>query len=139
MLGKDRPHELAERAAGIFKNYHVYEFFVDEMKDAYAAADVVVARAGFSTLTELAALKKPAIILPMFRTHQEENAKAFVKNDGIIMLDNGVSGLKLAQILKGLISDKEHLKHLGEALHNLLPITKPEKIIEIINELTKES
>ena len=135
LVGKERPRELSERAAGIFKNYHVYDFFTDEMKYAYAAADVVIARAGFSTLTELAALKKPALILPMFGTHQEENAKVFVKQDGIILLDNGVSGLKLAQIIKGLLTDKNHLRLLGENLHHLIPETKPEKIIQIINTL----
>ena len=138
LVGRERPRELSERAAGIFKNYHVYDFFIDEMKDAYAIADVVIARAGFSTLTELAVLKKAALILPMFGTHQEENARVFAKNEGIIMLDNGVSGLKLAQILKELIPNKKYLEKLGEKLHTLLPMTKPEKIIEIIEELTKE-
>jgi UDP-N-acetylglucosamine--N-acetylmuramyl-(pentapeptide) pyrophosphoryl-undecaprenol N-acetylglucosamine transferase len=138
LVGKERPRELSERAAGIFKNYHVYDFFVDEMKYAYAAADLVVARAGFSTLTELATLRKPALILPMFGTHQEENARVFAKNDGIIMLDNGVSGLKLAQIIKELISDKNHLRRLGDNLHDLLPSTAPDKIVQIINDLTKD-
>src|SRR3989344_1839689 len=59
LVGKERPKELMERAANTFPNYHVYTFFTHEMKAAYAIADVVVARAGFGTLTELAALSKP--------------------------------------------------------------------------------
>ncbi|MFA6105166.1 MAG: UDP-N-acetylglucosamine--N-acetylmuramyl-(pentapeptide) pyrophosphoryl-undecaprenol N-acetylglucosamine transferase [Patescibacteria group bacterium] len=138
LVGKERPKELSERAAGIFPNYHVYDFFVSEMKDAYAVADIVVARAGFSTLTELAVLSKPAIILPMFGTHQEENARVFAKNGGIIMLDNGINGLRLAQMLKELVPKKQYLKELGDKLHDLLPQTDPKKIIEIIELLTKE-
>jgi UDP-N-acetylglucosamine--N-acetylmuramyl-(pentapeptide) pyrophosphoryl-undecaprenol N-acetylglucosamine transferase len=137
LVGKDRPKELSERASGIFPNYHVYDFFVDEIKDAYAVSDLVICRAGFSTLSELASLSKTALVLPMFGTHQEENARYFAKEEGIIMLDNGVSGLKLAQIIKELIANESGRKKLGSRLHELIPKTKPEKINEIINELVK--
>ena len=138
LVGKERPKELSERASGIFPNYHVYDFFVEEMKDAYAIADVVIARAGFGTLSELAVLSKPALIMPMFGTHQEENARVFADGGGIIMLDKAVSGLKLAQILKEIVPDKNILKKTGNKLHEMLPRTAPEKIRDIIKELTKE-
>lgn len=139
LTGRDRPGELSEKAAEVFNNYHVYEFFTEEMKDAYALADVVVARAGFSTLTELAALSKPAIILPMFGTHQEENAKTFAEKGGIIMLGKSTSnGLRAAQIIKELIESEEKRKELGKNLNRILPSTKDEKIVQIIKSLTKK-
>lgn len=138
LVGKERPRELQERAANVFDNYHVYQFFNEEMRDAYAAADVVIARAGFGTLTELAALAKPAIIMPMFDTHQEDNARLFAKHNGVILIEKGTnSGLKLAQIVKDLIEVPEKRAELGSKLHQILPRARPEKIIEIINNLTK--
>ena len=109
------------------------------MKDAYAIADVVIARAGFGTLTELAALSKAAVILPMFGTHQEENAKIFADGDAIVMLERGTeNGLKLSQIVKDLMNAPEERKRLGHKLHEILPIAKPEKIVRIINSLARE-
>lgn len=138
LLGKNRPSELATRASAVFTNYKVYSFFTEEMKDAYAIADVVVSRAGFSTLSELASLSKAAIILPMFGTHQENNAKYFSDRGGVVLLDSTENdGLKAAQIIKNLILTPKKRADLGKKLHELLPQTKPEKIIEIITSLTK--
>lgn len=137
VVGKERTKDPSQKAAEIFNNYHPYEFFTDEMKDAYSVADVVVARAGFGTLTELAALSKAALILPMIGTHQEENADYFARRGGIIRLEQTASGLKLARIIKDLIGSHEERKRLGDQLHTLLPQTKAKKIIEIISDLTK--
>ena len=136
LVGRERPREVAEKATGIFKNYHVYPFFTDEIKDAYAIADVVIARAGFSTLSELAALKKAAVILPMFGTHQEDNARLFLEQEGVVMMERGTeSGIKLAQIVKELVLSPADREHLGKRLQTLLPRAKPEKIVEIIDSL----
>lgn len=140
LVGKERPQERAMRTAGVYPNYHAYEFFTDEMKAAYAIATVVVARAGFGTLTELAALSKPAIILPIFGTHQEENAFMLVKQGAIQLLDRTTAhGLKLAQLVKELIDDKEEREKLGANLHRLLPKAEPEKIISIIESFRKKA
>ncbi len=138
LVGRERPAVKALGAEQIFNNYHVYQFFTSEMKDAYAIADVVVARAGFSTLTELAALSKAAVILPMFGTHQEDNARYFAQNNGIVMLTHAMaSGLTLAQEVKKLVLDQEARRELGGRLHRLLPRAKPEKLVEIIGVLTR--
>lgn len=139
LLGLERPKELSERAAGAFPNYHVFDFFTDEMKYAYAVADVVVARAGFSTLTELAALGKPAVLLPMFGTHQEENARMFAQHGGVIMLEQGAdTGLKLAQVLRELMEIPEKRLEMRSVLHAILPRAKDEKICQIIDFLTSK-
>lgn len=137
LVGRDRPKEQSERAAGIFNNYHAFEFFTDEMRFAYAAAEVVVARAGFSTLTELASLSKAAIILPMSGTHQEENARYFASRGGIIALDKTANGLKLAQIIKQIITDKNSAVDLGKKLNEILPKTSKEKIVQIVERVAK--
>ncbi|KKU26304.1 MAG: UDP-diphospho-muramoylpentapeptide beta-N- acetylglucosaminyltransferase [Candidatus Magasanikbacteria bacterium GW2011_GWA2_46_17] len=140
LVGKNRPRLLHERVSKICPNYHVYQFFTEEMKDAYAIADVVIARAGFGSITELAALSKPAIIIPMSKTHQEENALFLFKNKAVIVLDEEVdNGLKLAQIVKRLIESSQDRQILGHRLHTLLPPAKEEKVVEIIDRLVQRA
>ena len=120
----------------VFSNYHVYEFFSSEMAVAYAISEVVIARAGFGTLTELAALKKAAVILPMFGTHQEPNARLFAEHNGIILIERGTdTGYKLAQVVKDLVENKSKRVNLGERLHTLLPRAKQSRVVEIVEEL----
>lgn len=137
LIGRSRPAAKAKGAEQIFENYHAYQFFTVEMKDAYALADVVVARAGFSTLTELAALSKAAVIMPMFGTHQEDNARYFAERRGIVMLTRALAtGLTLAQEVKKLVLNQEERRKLGSRLHQLLPRSRPEKLVGIIEILT---
>ncbi len=140
LTGKERSSELAERVANIFPNYHAYKFFTGEMACAYALATVVVARAGFATLTELAELSKPAIILPMAGTHQEENASYFAEHNGVIQFHETMdNGLKLAQVIKELVQNENKRQMLGNNLHELLPQTENAKIVAIIDDLIKKS
>lgn len=139
LVGAERPSEANERAAELFKNYRVYKFFSEEMADAYAAADLVVARAGFGTLTELAALAKPAVILPISGSHQEDNANWLAEKGGVIVLNEAVStGLELAQTVKDLIVEPERRRAMGEKLRTVLPAAREERLIEIIEATRKK-
>ncbi|OGH95004.1 MAG: hypothetical protein A2538_04945 [Candidatus Magasanikbacteria bacterium RIFOXYD2_FULL_41_14] len=136
LTGKERPAELNERATGVFPNYRVYKFFVDEMKDAYALADVAVGRAGFATITELASLSKAAILIPMRGTHQEANVKKLVDEEAVLVLnEDHESGLKLAQMVRELVEDDEERARLGKKLNDILPRANARRIVAIINEL----
>jgi len=136
LVGKERPRELQENAAKVFPNYHVYQFLKEDIKDAYAIADVVITRAGFATITELAALGKPAILLPMSHTHQEVNAKLLSDHQAAVVMDERMAdGLKLARTVVDLIAYPETRQYLGARLRTVLPPAKPAKIIEIINEI----
>ncbi|MBI5222011.1 MAG: UDP-N-acetylglucosamine--N-acetylmuramyl-(pentapeptide) pyrophosphoryl-undecaprenol N-acetylglucosamine transferase, partial [Candidatus Magasanikbacteria bacterium] len=65
LSGKERPQELVDRAVQHFSEfYQVHQFFSEAMADAYAVADLVISRGGFGTITEVAALSKPAILIP---------------------------------------------------------------------------
>jgi UDP-N-acetylglucosamine--N-acetylmuramyl-(pentapeptide) pyrophosphoryl-undecaprenol N-acetylglucosamine transferase len=68
-------------------NYHRRQFIGAELANVIAASDVVVTRAGIGTLTELAALKKAAVVIPMPDTHQENNAAALAINSAAIVLN----------------------------------------------------
>jgi len=139
LVGRERPSELQVKAANVFSNYHVYQFFTTEMKYAYAVASVVIARAGFATITELASLGKAAILLPMADTHQDVNAKLLADNKAAIILNEKTdNGLKLAHIVKELIAYPEVREYLGKSLYKILPPAPPEKILSIIEDLTYE-
>lgn len=138
LVGKDRDSEFVQGATRSFTNYHPYRFFTQEMKDAYTIADVVVGRGGFVTITELAALAKPAILLPMSNTHQEANVKLLAEHKAAIILDEKkVSGLNIAHTVRELISKPEVARYLGNRLHEIVPPAEAVRIIQIIDELTK--
>ena len=96
---------VREHAAGT-KGFVVVPY-LDTMADAYAAADVVVARAGASTLAELNALRKPAILIPYphaTENHQAENAQRVVATGRAVTirdseLPDGRLGVVLADVL----------------------------------------
>lgn len=138
LVGKERPRELQENAAKVFPNYHVYKFLKEEIKDAYAIADVVITRAGFATITELAALGKAAILLPMSHTHQEVNAKLLADHQAAVVMDERIAdGLKLARTVVDLITYPETRQYLGERLRTVLPPAQPQKVIDIIEQLVE--
>ncbi|NOQ68000.1 UDP-N-acetylglucosamine--N-acetylmuramyl-(pentapeptide) pyrophosphoryl-undecaprenol N-acetylglucosamine transferase, partial [Patescibacteria group bacterium] len=71
------------------ERYRVYPFIKNEMKDAYALADIVIARAGANSLFEIIALNKPSIIIPLSTSandHQMENAKFFAEKGMITLI-----------------------------------------------------
>jgi UDP-N-acetylglucosamine--N-acetylmuramyl-(pentapeptide) pyrophosphoryl-undecaprenol N-acetylglucosamine transferase len=136
LVGIERSAETCVKAQEIFSNYRVYKFLGPEMAEAYATADVVVARGGFATLTELASLKKAAILIPISGTHQELNVKPFAKAEAVIELDEVVaSGVLLAEKIKELVNAPDRCLLMGAKLGQVLPIASDETIIEIINSL----
>ncbi|MFA6485812.1 MAG: glycosyltransferase [Candidatus Magasanikbacteria bacterium] len=137
LVGRDRPRETASKASEVFDNYHVFDFFTKEMRYAYAAADVVVARAGFNTITELALLSKAAILSPA-PGHQEANADFLKKHDAAWTLNQSQDGgLKLVQMVKELILIPQRGRVLGENIHRILPIADPKAIAVIVDRLIK--
>lgn len=134
LSGKERPHDLTERAAKHSQFYHTYEFFTSEMKDAYALADIVISRGGFGTLTELAALRKAAILVPK-PGHQEENVAFLRTAEAAVMLDErNDNGLLLAGKIKELLQDAKQRQELADNLFSLLPPAKQEKVVEILQK-----
>lgn len=138
LLGRGRPQDTVVNAVKLFPNYHAYEFFTEEMRDAYAATDVVICRAGFATLTELALLKKPAIVIPMPDSHQEANAKHLAEEKAVIYFDQRIAtGAKLSKTVSDLMADPVGRELMAKRLNEILPATQEKKIEEIIDTLLK--
>ncbi len=101
--------------------YHVQPFTVDTLP-AFAAADVVVTRAGMGTLTELAALRRAAVVIPIAGTHQVENAELIsAQAAGQVIDEQGLTPTTLIGTVRQLLSDKAAREAAGAALQQLLP------------------
>ena len=135
LSGKERPQKMVENAVKHFDFYQVHQFFTHEMKEAYAAADIVISRGGFGSLTEIAALGKIAIIIPK-PGHQEDNVKFLAKAGAVILLNEDMSdGNLLAKTIKDLLRDTVKQKQLRLQLSKMLPLAGKENILNVFEGL----
>ncbi len=107
------------------------------MKDAYAVADLIIARGGFGTLTEIAAWGKPAILIPK-PGHQEDNV-AFLEQAGAVILvdERTADGNALAHAVKELLADNVKRKQMALAMQKLLPVARESDVVAIVEKLVK--
>ncbi|HZH14048.1 MAG TPA: undecaprenyldiphospho-muramoylpentapeptide beta-N-acetylglucosaminyltransferase [Archangium sp.] len=90
--------------------------FIDDMSSAYAKADLVVCRAGATTLAELTVCKKASLLIPFPHAtddHQAVNAKALVDAGAALMFrESELTGQKLAETIRTLKSQPAQLKNM---------------------------
>jgi UDP-N-acetylglucosamine--N-acetylmuramyl-(pentapeptide) pyrophosphoryl-undecaprenol N-acetylglucosamine transferase len=109
--------------------YRALEFLVDEMPYLLSAATLVVSRAGMGTLTELAALRKASLIVPMPGSHQWANAHAFARLGAIDVADqDALTADLLADRILGLVSDEDRREKLAGALAASMPRDAADRI-----------
>jgi UDP-N-acetylglucosamine--N-acetylmuramyl-(pentapeptide) pyrophosphoryl-undecaprenol N-acetylglucosamine transferase len=91
--------------------------FIENMDVAYSAADIVVARAGALTISELAVLHKACILCPspnVAEDHQTVNAQALVQKEAAIMVRDDEAKEKLYPTMMSLLGDNTKIKRLSE-------------------------
>lgn len=92
--------------------------FIDDMPKAYESADIFIGRAGAGTIFELAAMGRPAILIPLpasANNHQVLNATALVKEGGAeMMMQDELDGEKLAKKLMELMNNRDLLIEMAE-------------------------
>ena len=92
--------------------------FIDNMPEAYKNADIFIGRSGAGTIFELAAMGRPAILIPLptsANNHQVSNAMALVRAGGAeVMMQDMLDGEKLAEKLTGLINNRDQLVTMAE-------------------------
>jgi UDP-N-acetylglucosamine--N-acetylmuramyl-(pentapeptide) pyrophosphoryl-undecaprenol N-acetylglucosamine transferase len=97
--------------------------FIDDMAAAYGRADLVVARAGATTVAELAAVGRPAILIPYpfaADNHQERNAAALAQAGAAVVLGQAeLDGDKLAAAIGDLLANDERLEAMRAAMRGL--------------------
>lgn len=98
--------------------------FLEDMGNVYAAADIVVSRAGASTISELQFLGKPSILIPspnVAEDHQRKNAESLSQINAAVMIPDAEASESLPKILKELIKDSRKLTDISE---NVLKMSK---------------
>ena len=112
--------------------------FVTNMEAAYAAADLVVARAGAGTISELELLGKPCILVPspnVAEDHQTKNANALVKEGAAVMVKDDECREKLGGEIITLINDSKKLEEMSRAIRKLAYQESDERIADEIEKL----
>lgn len=114
--------------------------FVDRMDLAYAAADLVVCRAGANSVVEAAAVGLPAIFvpLPIGNGEQHRNARPIVDCGGALMVDNDtVDAAWVRDTVPALITDPARLATMSAAASGLVPRDADERLARIVIELSQ--
>jgi len=109
--------------------------FINKMDLAYAAADIVVSRAGAIAISELCAVGKPSILIPLpsaAEDHQTSNALALADKDAAIYLKDAEAPEKLASLVIGLAKNEEQKKQL---VLNIKQMAIPDSANKIADEV----
>ena len=115
--------------------------FITKMDLAYACADIVVSRAGAISLSELAIVKKPCLLVPspnVAEDHQTKNAMALVKEDAAILIKDMDARGKLGKEIVDLVNDEEMKKKLSNNIGKLAYPNAAEVIAKEVMQLVKK-
>lgn len=111
--------------------------FLKRMDLAYAAADIIISRAGAGTVSELCIVGKPVVFIPspnVAEDHQTKNAMAVAESDAAIVLSESHLEQGFRSIFFPLVETDEKMKSLGR---NIKKLEKPFATANIVNEVEK--
>ena len=141
-LGRDVPEKLRSKGVdpdntpGLYVNEYIYD-----MASYMAAADLVISRAGASSLAEIQALGKASVLIPYpfaAENHQYYNAMALVeKGAGMVIEQKDLSAEKLSKIIDELINDPEKYEKMGSAARSMALCDAKKHIADIVIKLAE--
>jgi len=108
--------------------------FISRMDMAYAAADLIISRAGAIAIAEITAVNKPAIFIPLpsaAEDHQTKNAETLVKGHAAILVKENEADEKLLKTITDLLEMKSSRLILAQ---NLKRFEKPDATERIVDE-----
>ena len=111
--------------------------FIKDMANAYAAADLVISRAGAGSISEICLLHNPVILVPspnVAEDHQTKNALALVDKDAAIYVKDAEAKEKLLSVALETVKDNEKLKALS---NNIAKLALPDSATVIAKEVLK--
>ncbi|MBS6215913.1 MAG: undecaprenyldiphospho-muramoylpentapeptide beta-N-acetylglucosaminyltransferase [Clostridiales bacterium] len=116
--------------------------YIYDMPVVMAAADLVLCRAGASTISELTAIAKPSVLVPspnVVADHQTKNARVLSEAGGAVLLpEKDSSGQKLYEITADLLTHKEKRDAMGEALRHMAVPDASEQIYKTLLALMRK-
>lgn len=111
--------------------------FISDMPQAYAAADLVISRAGAGSISEFCLLGKPVILVPspnVAEDHQTKNALALVQQNAALYVKDAEARRALLALAINTVEDDERLETLSR---NILALAKPNAASDIADEVIK--
>jgi len=115
--------------------------FLDRMDLAYAAADFMVSRAGATSISELAIVGKPCVLVPspnVSEDHQTKNAEALSTKNAAILLKDADAAAELIKVLKSTLEDDDQLALLASEIRKMSLPNATKEIVQIcLNQLKK--
>lgn len=164
-LGSRRINQLIEKELEFFQTqnvqviwqcgklyYHEYKFyanqedvqvhpFLNNMDFAYAASDIIISRAGASSVSELCVVGKPVIFIPspnVAEDHQTKNAMAIVEKNAALMLKESDLEIDFENTFSQLVNNMERRKELSENIKKLALVNATKVIADEVEKLLKQ-
>ncbi len=113
--------------------------FIEDMAWAYAQVDLVICRAGATTIAELCSLGKPAIYIPFpyaTHSHQERNAEVVVANGaGVMFRERDLTAEVLLETVIALLEDDQRRERMAQAAREVFPARPVERILKEMEAL----
>ena len=109
--------------------------FIDRMDMAYAAADVVISRAGAMSISELSLLRKAVVFVPLptaAEDHQTKNAMSLVKENAALMVKNSETETELLPTVFSLLENEEKQNEMKD---NIAKFAKPNAAEDIVDQI----
>ena len=128
--------QLAQQPSPVIQNMKVTDF-ISDMGAAYKAADLVISRAGASSISEFCLIGKPVILVPspnVAEDHQTKNAMALVNVDAALYVKDIEAPDKLLELAVKTVHDEQKLKSLST---NILKLALPDSADIIAEEVIK--
>ncbi len=137
------PDKLKEKGVDVEKYPNIIiRTYIDDMARCLSAADLVICRAGASSLSEIQALGKPSILIPspnVTENHQFHNAMALVnKGAAVLIEDKDLNGETLGNEIEKFLSDKKLLESVGKNALKMAVTDASQRICNIVVGLIKK-
>lgn len=136
--GSYQHQEMLEKTKALDMTGIVLTKFIDEMELAYAAADIVISRAGAIAISELCIIGKPIILVPspnVAEDHQTKNAMALVNDEAAICIRDVDARKELVPRVLKLIADSKEQQKLAENIKKKAIPNAAERIVSVIKKV----
>ena len=133
----DLQRVAAQLPSGVRERYHPFGF-ADDLPQRLRRADLVVSRAGASTISETSALGIPMVLVPgaFAGGHQRYNATPFARAGAALVIDDAeFDGARLTRELLGIVEDPSRYKRMVEAMHRLGRPHAADAIVELLRQV----
>ncbi len=138
---KDFPERLAQKGVNLSARNVIIRDYIDDMHRCLAAADLVICRAGASSLSEFQAKGKPSILIPYphaAENHQYHNAKALAdKGAAIVIEEKDLTPAALMQHIDTLIESPGKLEAMGKSAGRMATVDAQQRIVTVLEGLMK--